>query len=447
MKSPVYVQVFNLKALLTTLVLYITIWDCFSQDISKRYSLIISNVTVIPIYKDTLIRNVDLFVNKGRIEKIAKHNKTKELSLLSDYVINASGKYLLPGLIDCHVHYGDNTDLFSDYDSLYFKYGITKVVALNGTDNLLEHRERIRDKTILGPDIFCSSPRNNDPSMTANQAQELLKAYKMKGYDFIKIYNDLSKNGFDVFSKNAEKYDLRLIGHVPNRVGTFGVLQSNMEMVTHAEEFLYHAPVNYLMGEITHPVKPDELYLNQLADSVSKYKKYVSPTLIAFKSILFSARNIAGYIGSVPLPRNHPIAVFWKWSPSASFIPKKFSQEKSISRLQYAYDYQLKLVKAFNKKGVAMLVGTDSPTIPGLMPGYSLHQEMRILNEAGLSNYDILKSATLNAAKFLNLSSDFGSIEVGKEASFILLSKNPLADIENTLTIQKVFNRGELVKP
>ena len=77
------------------------------------------------------------------------------------------------------------------------------------------------------------------------------------------------------------------------------------------------------------------------------------------------------------------------------------------------------------------------------MPGYSLHQEMQILSKAGLSNYDILRSATFNAAQFLNISSEFGTIEVGKEASFILLSKNPLVDIENTLSIKKVFNCGE----
>ncbi len=443
MNSLLHMQIFNSKAILTTLVLYVTIWDCFSQDISKRYSLIISNVTIIPIYKDTAIENVDLFVNKGMVEKIEKHNKNLALSLLSDLVITASGEYLLPSLVDCHVHYGDNKDLFSEYDSLYLKYGITKVVALNGTDNLLEHRESIKNKTVIGPDIYCSSPKNNDASMTPNQANDLLKEYKMKGYNFIKIYNDLSKNGFDVFSKNAKKYDLRLLGHIPKSIGTFGVLQSNIELVVHAEEFLYHLPVNYLMGEVTQPAKPDELYINQLADSVSKYEKHVSPTLIAFKSILYSARNIKGYINSVPLPQNHPIAVYWKWSPSASFIPKKFSKEKSINRLQYAYDYQLKLVKAFNNKGVVILVGTDSPTIPGLVPGYSLHQEMQILSKAGLSNYDILKSATLNAAQFLNISNVFGTIDVGKEASFILLSKNPLADIENTLSIKKVFNRGE----
>lgn len=425
------------------LFLCIIIWNCFPQDVGKRYSLIITNVTVIPINEDTSIKNVDVFVDRGRIEKIEKHNKSQDFSLLSDVVINASGKYLLPGLIDCHVHYGDGEYLFSAYDSLYLKYGVTKVVALNGTDNLLKHRARIRNKIATGPDIYCSSPRNNDPSMTADQAIDLMTEYKTKGYDFIKIYNDLSKKGFDTFNKYASKNDLRLLGHIPKSIGTFGVLQSNIELVVHAEEFLYHPPVNYMMGEIDQPVKPDESYIDQLADSVSKYRKYISPTLIAFKSILFSAKNIEGYVRSVPLPQNHPIAVYWKWSPSSSFIPRKFSTEKSIGRLQYAYDYQLKLVKAFNSKGVAILIGTDSPTIPGLVPGYSLHQEMQNLSKAGVSNYDILRSATLNAAKFLNISNDFGTIEVGKEATFILLSKDPLTDIANTLSIQKVFNRGE----
>ena len=198
-----------------------------------------------------------------------------------------------------------------------------------------------------------------------------------------------------------------------------------------------------MMGEVTEPVKPDESFINLLADSVIKYGKYVSPTLIAFNSILSSARNIKDYVSSAPLSRDHPIAVHWQWSPSTSFIPRKFSTKHSINRLQYAYDYQLKLVNAFNEAGVIILTGTDSPTIPGLVPGYSLHREMQILNKAGMSNYEVLKSGTFNAAQFLNSSGEFGTIEVGKEASFILLSKNPLVDIENTLGIKRVFNCGE----
>jgi hypothetical protein len=441
----VYRQIFNPGSIGIILFVGVFICSCSSQSVDKRYALIISDVTIIPIYKDTSIKNMDVFIDKGRIEKIEKHNKNRKAGLPSDRVINASGKYLLPGLVDCHAHYGDSKDLFNAYDSLCLKYGVTKVIALNGTDNVLEHRKSIRNGDVMGPDIYCSSPRNNDPTLTARQAEELLKEYKMKGYDFIKIYNNLSKDGFDAFNKNALKYDLRLLGHIPTSIGTFGVLKSNLELVAHGEEFLYHPPVKYMMGDISQPVKPDEQYIDPLADSVAKYKKYVSPTLIAFKSILYSARDIGAYINSVPLPQDHPLSVYWRWSPSASFIPMKFSKERSISRLQYAYDYQLKLVKAFNSKGVMILLGTDSPTIPGLVPGYSLHQEMQILSKAGLPNYDILKSATLHAARFLNIASDFGTIEAGKEASFMLLSKNPLAAIEHTLTIERVFIRGKSV--
>lgn len=419
-----------------------TILSCSSPE-PKAYSLIVSNVTVIPMYKDTSIKHVDVFVRNGRIEKIGKHNKSQNLSLLSDLLIDATDQYLMPGLIDCHAHYGDNAALYSVYDSLYLHYGITKIIALNGNDNVLEHRKNIRNKITNGPDIFCSSPRNNDPSLTADQANQLLKEYKLKGYDFIKIYNELSKAGFDAFNRNARGNNLRLLGHFPNSTGISGVLHSNMELVSHAEEFLYHPPVKYMMGEITQPAKPDESYIKALADSVSTYGKYVSPTLIAFNSILSSARNIDDYVGSVPLARNHPIAIHWRWSSSTSFIPQKFSSNNSINRLQYAYDYQLKLVKAFNDAGVVILAGTDSPTIPGLVPGYSLHQEMQLLRAAGLSSYDVLRSATINAAEFLNISNKFGTIEAGKEASFILLSRNPLVNIENTLTIKKVIKCGE----
>ncbi len=418
------------------------ILSCSSPE-SKEYSLIISNVTVIPMNKETSMKNLDVFVNKGKIARIEKHDESLNLSVLTDLLIDATNQFLMPGLIDCHAHYGDNVDLFDEYDSLYLKYGVTKVIALNGSDQLLEHRKKIRNKTVNGPDIYCSTPRNNDPSLTTEHANHLLKEYKTKGYDFVKIYNELSLAAFDAFNENAKRNGLRLLGHIPNRIGIFGVLHSNMELVSHAEEFLYHPPVKYMMGEVTEPVKPDESFINLLADSVTKYGKYVSPTLIAFNSILSSARNINDYVSSAPLSQDHPIAVHWQWSPSTSFIPRKFSTQHSINRLQYAYEYQLKLVKAFNDAGVVILTGTDSPTIPGLVPGYSLHREMQILNKAGMSNYEVLKSATFNAAQFLNSSGEFGSIEVGKEASFILLSKNPLVDIENTLSIKKVFNRGE----
>ncbi len=436
----------HLRAVLLALLLIGSISIASSQAKIKKYSLIISNVSIIPIYKDTIIRSIDLYIIGGKIEKIEKHDRNAEFKLLSDIIINGSGKYLMPSLIDCHVHYGGNRSLFGLYDSLYLKYGVTKVLALNGTDSLLEHRKRKNNKSLYGPDIYCSSPRNNDSLMTAVQADSIMKDYKLKGYEFIKVYSDLSKSAFNEFSEKAKSFNLRVLGHIPQKVGTYATLKSNVELIVHAEEFLYNPPINYFMGEITHPVKPNEQYIDQVADSVFKYKKLVSPTLIAFKSILESAIDIQKYTNSVPLRPTHPIATHWDWSPTKSFVPKKFNKTIAINRLQYGYDYQLKLVKALDSKGIVILAGTDAPTIPGLVPGYSLHQELQLLSEAGMPNYEILKSATLNAAQFLNISNVFGTIEVGKEASFILLSKNPLTNIKNTLSIKKIVLNGKEYK-
>jgi len=427
------------------LILMFLFQDCSSYTQNDKSSrLIIANVNVIPLYKDTILRGMDVVIENGKIQDMKQHIERGELR--KGLFIDGKEKYLMPALIDCHVHYGTNAALFQTYDSLYLQYGIVKVLALNGTPQLLQHRDSIRKGLVYGPEIQCSGPRINDSSMTAPQAKELLQRLKLAGYDFVKIYSDLSKEGFDEISREAYTYGLRVAGHIPQRVSTSGVLHSNQELIAHAEEFMYNPPVNYFMGNVKIPKKPNPVHIQPLADSVRFYQKAVSPTLIAYKSILQSAINLEAYVKTVPLAVSHPIAIAWQWSKQTSFIPKKFSSPLSISRLQYGYEYQLKLVSAFNRAGVLLLAGTDAPTIPGLVPGYSLHQEMQLLCGAGLSNYEALKAATTNPAHFLKIHSDFGTIEVGKEASLLMLNKNPLEDISNTLEIESVFVKGKQMK-
>lgn len=388
-----------------------------------------------------MLHNMDVAIENGRILDIQPRIEQSP----TDSIIDGQGKFLVPALIDCHVHYGYHPELFTTYDSLYLRYGIVKVLALNGTPELVKHRANRQKGLAYGPDILCSGPRVNDSGMTAAQARDLLQRLKETGYDFVKIYSDLSKEGFNEISNKAGEYGLRIAGHIPQSVGTTGVLHSNQELVAHAEEFLYNPPVNYMMGDIAHPEKPDPRYIPGLADSVSHYQKVVSPSLIAYQSILQSALDLESYVGKVPLALTHPIAVTWQWTKESSFIPKKFNSRLSISRLQHAFDYQLKLVNAFNKAGVLLLAGTDAPTIPGLIPGHSLHQELQLLREAGLSNYEALKAGTVNPARFLKVYSDVGTIEVGKEASLLLLKANPLEDIANTLEIEAVIFKGKRV--
>jgi imidazolonepropionase-like amidohydrolase len=97
-----------------------------------------------------------------------------------------------------------------------------------------------------------------------------------------------------------------------------------------------------------------------------------------------------------------------------------------------------------NKKGVKLLAGTDFPN-PYVFPGFSLHDELALMVKGGMSAVDALKSATLNAAIFMNKENDFGSVEVGKLASLVLLNKNPLENIENTKSIDAVILHGRVI--
>ncbi len=245
-------------------------YSCISYSQSDKSSrLIIANVNIIPLYKDTILRGMDVVIENGRIQHIEPGKSTVRKGLF----IEGKGKYLIPALIDCHVHYGADAALFQAYDSLYLQYGIVKVLALNGTPQLLKHRDSIRKGFVYGPEIQCSGPKVNDSGMTALQANMVLQSLQMAGYDFVKIYSDLSKEGFNEISREAHKYGLRIAGHIPQRVTTSGVLHSNQELIVHAEEFMYNPPVNYFMGDIKSPEKPNPIFIPALADSVSFYQK------------------------------------------------------------------------------------------------------------------------------------------------------------------------------
>lgn len=387
---------------------------------------------------DTILLNKDVLIEDGIIKSI-KDNFGKRVKSAKHTVIQARGNYLIPGLMDAHVHYASDTKLYKLYDSLYLRYGITTVIALNGCKELLNYRATNRK----GPDLYISSPPVNDSTMTNNQALSLLKDYHKAGYDFIKIYTNLSRNAYQTINLNADRFGLRILGHIPSKVGTFEVLSGNQELVSHAEEFLYHAPVNYLMGEIETPLRPDETWLSTIADSTFYYKKYVSPTLITFNNIHQTITNYKALKDSTKLSLQHPIALSWNWSDSP--LPKKLNGSLTRQRFGFGMEFQMALVKELYKRGNVLLAGTDAPTQPCLVPGYSLHQEIFLLYKSGLSSYEALKTATGNTAGFLSVKPTKGTIKAGNEASVILLKKNPLVDIQNTQTVKTVFLKGRIV--
>jgi hypothetical protein len=415
------------------------------QDAQKFLpgNLVIENVNIVPLSKNIVWYNYDVWINNGMVSKIVKHKKKFAAKTIRR--IDGTGKFLIPTFTDAHVHYGNNEKLFGLYDSLYLHYGVTNVFALNGNKKVLAHRDDINKGKTAGPRIFCSSPPLNDSMLTKERAKALVDTLYATGYDFIKVYSYLSKEGFEAIDREAAHVGLRIIGHIPLKVGTWGVLQSTQSLISHAEEFMYNEPIHYMMGDVINDQPINTKGIMGITDSVRKYKKAVSPTLVAFASII-SAAKMDSTDSQLSAHKNYKlIAKEWNWDFQTNPYSKKFVSPMSQHRLQTGYAFQNALVKAFNAKRVLLLAGTDAPTIPGLIPGHSLHRELQKMVDAGLSNFEALRSATVNAAAFIGMSNKFGTIEVNKEASFILLNQNPLLAIKNTLSIANVIVKGNVL--
>ena len=404
-------------------------------------NLVIENVNVVPLTKNVVLYNCDVWIHNGIISKIVKHRK----ELIGETIkIDGTGKFLIPTFTDAHVHYGGNEKLFGLYDSLYLHYGVTNVFALNGNKKVIAHRDDINNGKTAGPRIFCSSPPVNDSMLSKERAKALVDRFYATGYDFIKVYSYLSKEGFETIDQEAARVGLHIIGHIPLKVGTWGVLRSTQSLISHAEEFMYNEPIQFMMGDV---INDQPIYSNgimSIADSVKKYRKAVSPTLIAFASII-SASKMQPSPQLSSFKSYERIANEWNWDFQSNPYSKKFVSAMSQRRLQTGYTFQNALVKAFNAKGILLLAGTDAPTIPGLVSGHSLHLELQKMVDAGLSNFEALQSATVNAAAFMGMSDKFGTIEMNKEGSFILLNQNPLLFINNTLSIANVIVKGNIL--
>jgi imidazolonepropionase-like amidohydrolase len=122
----------------------------------------------------------------------------------------------------------------------------------------------------------------------------------------------------------------------------------------------------------------------------------------------------------------------------------KTDLDNFVKSAKVRYLFELELIGKMNKKGVKLLAGTDFPN-PYVFPGFSLHDELALMVKGGMSALDALKSATLNAAIFMNKENDFGTVEVGKLANLVILNKNPLENIENTTSIETVILRGRVI--
>jgi imidazolonepropionase-like amidohydrolase len=393
-------------------------------------------------------------------------------------VVDATGKFLIPGLWDMHVHPTEK-----EYLPLFIANGVTGVRVMWGFPAHHEWRRAVEAGQLLGPHTVIASPLVDGPkpywdgsTSVANEAQARQAVIKAKqdGADFVKVYQFLPRDLYFAIADEAKKQGIPFAGHVPLTVSAGEASRADQRSFEHLigilpacstrnEELTKAAQADFAEDLLAKRPKfwgPHMAQLRQaMLDSCSADGAAVLSTLLkangTWQCPTLTLLRMFGYGDDLAflndprlkyLPRQ--VKEFWDpaaidkevfWDPAA--IDGKRTPE-DFAYMKKEFQKDLEIVGTMQKSGVGILAGTDTPN-PFCFPGFSLHDELGLLVRAGLSPMEALRAATLNPARYLGREKDFGTVENGKIADLVLLDANPLDDIANTKKISAVIYGGK----
>ena len=429
---------------------------------SNDPTIAFTNVNVIPMDRERVLKNQTVIVRDGRIAEIGDASRVR--APRGALLIDGRGKYLVPGLIDMHTHLFSDDEfpdsLAGDELTLMLANGVTTIRLMIGTPEHLVMREKIAKGEMVGPTLYVASPQitgrksggvfNGRVVTTPEDAHKAVRDFKAAGYDFIKLTNYITRPVYDAVIDAAREAGIRVVGHVDTQVGVARALEAGQQ-IEHLDAYLEavlkdDSPIKTSVSDVGLFRKQnwesldyiDERKVRQIAQATAKAGIYSTPTLTFFK-VTFGTGASDEEIRSRPDYRFVPARLREAWDKAVKRI---WAEPPTEARRREYVRVRNQLVKEIHQAGGKIMAGSDSPDA-FLLYGWSLHRELRNLVEAGLSPYAALEAATRNPAEFLKALDTFGTIERGKRADLVLLEADPLADIANTEKRAGVMARGK----
>ncbi len=424
------------------LILMISIALIFLKDYSStsylnlqknETTILIKNLNLVTMSKDTVISNSSVLIQNGRIVQIGQNIDNKNAQ-----IIDGENKFLSPGLIDMHVHVWDRYEL-----GLYLANGVTTVRNLWGIPLHLRIKEELENGDIIGPMFFTSSPKLTGPEdfgddkvqiESADQARELVQDYHSRGYDFIKTYAGITEPLFDAIVEEAEVHDMDLVSHPSFQMTYSKNFIEQVATIEHVEDIVQQ-PLNYQL---------DSIKLDSVVGLMAASKISFSPTLSGFYKI-YEMLTQQDILDSEAL---HYINPLFKSVDSEAQVARwqgeKSENPEIMNNILRQHQFHLYIIKKLHDAGVNIVCSTDAGI--GASPaGFTIHEELKFYQQAGLSNFEVLKTATINPSKVHKEFSDLGSITEGKWANFALTNENPLKHLETLNDPQWVMVKGHLL--
>ena len=419
---------------------------------------VFTNVNVVDVRAGAVQERVTVVVRNGRITGIAPIGLIDESRKTT--VINASGKYLIPGLWDMHVHTAFNDPVWDEkvIYPLYIANGITGIRDMGGVLEVLEQRrQRVERGELLGPAMLVAGPflvggKSDSQSIAVNNAEDARTAVDLlrkRHVDFIKILSNLSRDAFFAVAEEARKDHLAFVGHVPFSVSVIEASNAGQKSVEHLTGVLLacsseesglrqkllqanaaHDHAAYFAASKSIAETYDRAKASGVIALLAKNNTWQVPTLVWTKTQATLDAASPAYLKYVPA------SIRRQWTEGQNASPEQ------VAEYQRDADRNPALVTEMRRAGIRFLAGSDGPD-PMVVPGFSLHRELELLVDSGFTPLGALQTATLNPAMFLGLTEKYGVVEKGRIADLVLLEANPLLDISNTRKIAGVMREGK----
>ena len=419
---------------------------------SASADVVFVGVAVLPMTPDdSILRDRTVVVRDGRITAVAPRAAAAVPEGARQ--IDARGQYLVPGLIDAHVHleYFDDPDILA----LFLAAGVTTVRNMDGRPYILDWKRAIAAGSLAGPSIHTAGPiLDGDPPAlpdntvirTTDEARAAVAAQDSAGYDFVKTYVSISPEVHRAVLQAARERGKPVAGHVPRRVSLVEVLRSGQHSIEHLADF------DELVESDSSPVRGrfdwTKLYLAMPADA-SKFASaaqqvaasgvWIVPTAIQADRALARADSVQAWLAA-PDAAYIPAAGRAQWEQQVTGAAARMDAADWLS-VERGRANRRALIGALHAAGAKVAVGTDTPN-PFVVPGFSMHEELAILVDAGYSPREALVAATREGARLLGALDSVGTVEVGKRADLLLLSGNPLLDLRVARRPVGVMARG-----
>jgi imidazolonepropionase-like amidohydrolase len=421
-------------------------------------NLAITNVTVIPMTRDTVLRDATIVVREGRITEVGATRNVRVPP--GARLMDGRGKYLIPGLADMHTHLysdGEVPDSLAKYElGVMAANGVTATRFMIGTREHFTLRREVEAGRIVGPQLWLASPQltgqkdvNSRVVTTPADAREAVKEMADLGYDFVKLTLFITPPVYDAIVSEAKRQGIRVVGHVDPEVGVARALAAGQQ-IEHLDNYLESvladsAPMRtsvsdrglFRLKNWESLDYVDDAKVDRIAGATARAGIYTCPTLTVFKTA-FALGQSEEAIKARPDWGIMPPDLRELYLGAREKYWKNPATEARRMRWVQVRD---RLVKAIADSGGKIMAGSDTPEwFFGY--GWTLHREMESLVAAGLTPYQALAAATRNPAEFLRASKEWGTIEAGKRADLVLLTANPLEDIRNTSRIEAVVIGG-----